>query len=96
MKKFSKTGGVFAAIFLIFCLLSIIFFLRGNGRSLDIIGYVTFPFSLASYYLGVAIQSEFGLSYAALNFFEVLADASLGLFEFYFFGWILERPFRRQ
>lgn len=95
VKRLSKTGVAFAALFAAFCLWCVISFLKGAWQATDVIAYVTFPFSLAVHYGCSFLQSLFRLSYGAINGLEVALDAICGTLEAYFFGWLLERPLRR-
>jgi hypothetical protein len=93
--RLSNTGVAFAGVFLAFSVWCLICFAKGDWQWLLIIGYITFPFSLASNYLCTHLQSVLSLIYTATNWMEVAMDIAFGILEFYCFGWLLERPFRR-
>lgn len=93
--RWSKTGIFFASLFFAFSMWCLISYARGDWQWLLIIGYITFPFSLAVSYLCTSLQSVFGLTAAITSWIEVAMDIIFGLLEFYFAGWLLERPFRR-
>lgn len=96
MKNLSKTGVAFAVSFAAFSIWSVISTLNGLWQATEVIVYVTFPFSLAVHYICSSFQSLIGLSYGVLNWIEVTLDIMCGVLVFYFFGWLLERPFRRR
>ena len=95
VKRPSPTGIAFAALFLVFCACSAFVFFRGEGQALDIIVYITFPFSWLIQWLAISVQSPLNLSDSVVNWIMVSLDMAIGTLEIYFFGWILERPFRR-
>ena len=93
--RWSKTGVFFASLFFAFSMWCLVSYARGDWQWLLIIGYITLPFSLAVDYLCTSLQSVFSLTYAVTSWIEVAMDVIFGLLEFYFAGWLLERPFRR-
>lgn len=95
MKSLSRTGVAFAFAFLLLSLWEVISFFRGASGALDFLGYVTFPFSIFVNKVVIFFKSLFGFSYQTANWLEVWLDTAIGACESYFFGWLLERPFRR-
>lgn len=92
MRKLSATGCVFAAVFLAvsgWCVASTL--LQGTEAT-TFIAYVTMPFSIPVIYLGDLMGSP---NVSLVNWLLTALLIVLGILEFYFWGWLLERPFRR-
>lgn len=95
MKRWSPTGCVFSIVFLVFAIWCLITIARGDGGPAWILSFLTLPVSYLIALLGDHLHSSFGLSDAALGWSGTILDVLWGMLMFYFFGWALERPFRR-
>lgn len=89
INRLSKTGTIFAWLFVTFRAWCINSFFKGEWQAMDIIAYITLPFSLAIHYICSSFQPLLDFSYVALNWLEVTLDIFCGALEFYFFGWLL-------
>ena len=95
MKQWSPTGCVFSAVFLaiaIWCLISIS---QGHSDPIWLLSFLTMPVSQVLSMLAGSIQSPLGLSDEVAGWSITVLSAIWGVFMFYFFGWLLERPLWR-
>lgn len=93
--RLSITGTVFSMAFALFSGWCVVSFLEGKWEMLAYIVYLTLPFSIGTTYLCVGIQSVLGFSDVVVNWIMITLNSAVGILEFYFLGWLLERPFRR-
>lgn len=95
VKKLSISGVIFATLFALLAVSCLVWTLHGQWFAPAFVFIVTLPFSLALLALSVALQHALGLSGEVMNWALFALSTVLGVFEFYFLGWFMEKPFRR-
>lgn len=92
MRRLSVTGFIFTTLFLALSGWCVASTLLHGTEATTFIAYVTMPFSIPILWLATLGGS---LNVGLVNWLLTTLLIVLGCLEFYFWGWLLERPFRR-
>jgi len=95
LRRLSVSGAIFASLFTSLFVFCLVWALQGEGFALIPVFILTLPFSLAVLVLSGGLQHVLGFSDEALNWAVFILSGVAGVFEFYFLGWFMEKPFRR-
>lgn len=94
-RTWSISGLIFAALFALFAIGCLVWALMGQWVATVFVFMATLPFSLLPYLLLSLLRGSLGMSYEVLNWALFAMTCVIGVVEFYWIGWWMERPFRR-